>query len=169
MEQEDFVVQMKGISKVYPNGIAANQHVNFFVRKGEIHALMGENGAGKSTLIKAVAGAIDIDSGLITINGHAFRKISPHISRELGVEVIYQEFNLVPALSVAENIFLCEKNEQSALFSAKDIEKKAAAVLAKFDVGLSPRSMVQDLSIAEQQIVEIAKAVSKKSQNPDHG
>ena len=155
------VLSLENITKRYPGVLALNKvSINFL--EGEVHALLGENGAGKSTLIKAVAGAIDIDSGLITINGHAFRKISPHISRELGVEVIYQEFNLVPALSVAENIFLCEKNEQSALFSAKDIEKKAAAVLAKFDVNLSPRSMVQDLSIAEQQIVEIAKAVSKK-------
>ena len=154
------VLSLENITKRYPGVLALNNvSINFL--EGEVHALLGENGAGKSTLIKAVAGAIDIDSGMININGHVFHEITPHISRELGIEVIYQEFNLVPTLSVAENIFLCEKNEQSVLFSAKEIEKKAAAVLAQFDVKINPRAMVQDLSIAEQQIVEIAKAVSK--------
>jgi len=154
------VLSLKNITKKYP-GVVALNNVSIDFLEGEVHALLGENGAGKSTLIKAVAGAIDVDAGTITINGHAFHKLSPHISRELGVEVIYQEFNLVPTLSVAENIYLCEKSEQSALFSAKEIEKKAAAVLAQFEVNINPRAMVQDLSIADQQIVEIAKAVSK--------
>jgi ribose transport system ATP-binding protein len=129
--------------------------------EGEVHALLGENGAGKSTLIKAVAGAIDIDSGIIRINGQEYYKITPSLSRSLGIEVIYQEFNLVPALSVAENIYLCEKSEHSLLFSAKEIENRAAKVLDQFGVNIDPRSIVQDLSIAEQQIIEIAKAVSK--------
>ena len=154
------VLSLENITKKYPGVVALNNvSIDFF--EGEVHALLGENGAGKSTLIKAVAGAIDIDSGTIKINGHAFQKVTPHISRDLGIEVIYQEFNLVPTLSVAENIYLCEKSEQSALFSAKEIEKKAAAVLAQFEVNINPRAMVQDLSIADQQIVEIAKAVSK--------
>ena len=154
------VLSLENITKKYPGVVALNNvSIDFF--EGEVHALLGENGAGKSTLIKAVAGAIDIDSGTIKINGHAFHKVTPHISRDLGIEVIYQEFNLVPTLSVAENIYLCEKSEQSALFSAKEIEKKAAAVLAQFEVNINPRAMVQDLSIADQQIVEIAKAVSK--------
>ncbi len=154
------VLSLENITKKYP-GVLALNNVSIDFLEGEVHALLGENGAGKSTLIKAVAGAIDIDSGTIKINGQEYPKMTPFLSRRLGVEVIYQEFNLVPTLSVAENIYLCEKSEKSALFSAKEIEKKAIKVLDQFGVNIDPRAMVQDLSIAEQQIVEIAKAVSK--------
>ncbi len=154
------VLSLENITKRYPGVLALNKvSMNFL--EGEVHALLGENGAGKSTLIKAVAGAIDIDSGRISINGQEYEKITPSLSRSLGIEVIYQEFNLVPTLSCAENIYLCEKSEKSALFNAKDIEKKAANVLDQFGVKIDPQRMVQDLSIAEQQIIEIAKAVSK--------
>ncbi|MDW7755625.1 MAG: sugar ABC transporter ATP-binding protein [Brevefilum sp.] len=154
------VLSLENITKKYPGVLALNNvSIDFF--EGEVHALLGENGAGKSTLIKAVAGAIELDSGIIKINGHAYSKMTPALSKGLGIEVIYQEFNLVPTLSCAENIFLCEKSENTVLFSAKEIEKKAAKVLDQFDVNINPRSLVQDLSIAEKQIVEIAKAVSK--------
>jgi ribose transport system ATP-binding protein len=154
------ILSLENITKKYPGVLALNNvSIDFF--EGEVHALLGENGAGKSTLIKAVAGAIDIDSGIIKINEQEYHKITPALSRSLGIEVIYQELNLVPALSVAENIYLCEKSEKSLLFSAKEIEKKAIKVLDQFGVNIDPRSMVQDLSIAEKQIVEIAKAVSK--------
>src|SRR5512136_2994674 len=122
------VLSLENVTKKYPGVLALNK-VSMDFLEGEVHALLGENGAGKSTLIKAVAGAIDIDSGIIKINGQEYPRITPGLSRSLGVEVIYQEFNLVPALSVAENIYLCEKNENSILFNAKDIEKKAAEVL----------------------------------------
>jgi ribose transport system ATP-binding protein len=157
---EKVVLSLKNITKRYP-GVLALNNVSMSFLEGEVHALLGENGAGKSTLIKAVAGAIDIDSGIIKINDQEYPKITPSLSKSLGIEVIYQEFNLVPALSVAENIYLCEKIENSILFSSKEIEKKAAEVLDKFGVNIDPQCAVQDLSIAEQQIVEIAKAVSK--------
>ncbi len=154
------VLSLENITKRYPGVLALNKvSMNFL--EGEVHALLGENGAGKSTLIKAVAGAIDIDSGKIIINGQEYEKITPSLSRSLGIEVIYQEFNLVPTLSCAENIYLCEKSENSALFNSKEIEKKAVKVLDQFGVKIDPKKMVQDLSIAEQQIIEIAKAVSK--------
>jgi ribose transport system ATP-binding protein len=154
------VLSLENITKQYP-GVLALNNVSIDFLEGEVHALLGENGAGKSTLIKAVAGAIEIDSGIIKINGHEHSKITPALSKSLGIEVIYQEFNLVPTLSCAENIFLCERSENSVLFSAKDIEKKAAEVLDQFKVNVNPRSLVEDLSIAEKQIIEIAKAVSK--------
>lgn len=154
------VLSLENIIKKYP-GVLALNNVSMSFLEGEVHALLGENGAGKSTLIKAVAGAIDIDSGTICIDGQKYHKITPSLSRSLGIEVIYQEFNLVPTLSVGENIFLCEKGENSFLFSAKETEKRAIQVLDQFGVKIDPQSMVQDLSIAEQQIVEIAKAVSK--------
>ncbi|PKO00082.1 MAG: D-xylose ABC transporter ATP-binding protein [Chloroflexi bacterium HGW-Chloroflexi-4] len=154
------VLSLEKITKRYP-GVLALNNVSMSFLEGEVHALLGENGAGKSTLIKAVAGAIDIDSGIIKINGQEYSKMTPFLSKSLGVEVIYQEFNLVPTLSVAENIYLCEKTENSVLFNEKIITKKAIEVLKQFDVKIDPHAMVQDLSIADQQIVEIAKAVSK--------
>jgi ribose transport system ATP-binding protein len=154
------VLSLENITKKYP-GVLALNNVSIDFLEGEVHALLGENGAGKSTLIKAVSGAINIDSGIIKIFGKAYHKVTPSLSRGLGIEVIYQEFNLVPALSVAENIYLCERTENSALFNAKIIEKKAARVLDQFGVNINPQSLVQDLSIADQEIIEIAKAVSK--------
>ena len=91
------VLSLEKITKKYP-GVLALDNVSISFQEGEVHALLGENGAGKSTLIKAVAGAIDIDLGIIIINGHEYSKMSPSLSRSLGVEVIYQEFNLVPTL-----------------------------------------------------------------------
>ena len=154
------ILELRGISKHF-GGVTALDSADLKLYPSEIVAIVGDNGAGKSTLIKAVAGAIEIDSGIIIINGHEYSKMSPSLSRSLGVEVIYQEFNLVPTLSVAENIYLCERSEKSVLFSAKEIEKKAVKVLDQFGVKIDPRTVVQELSIAEQQIVEIAKAVSK--------
>ena len=112
------VLSLENITKRYP-GVLALNNVSISFQEGEVHALLGENGAGKSTLIKAVAGAIDIDSGTIEINGQQYSQMTPSLSRSLGVEVIYQEFNLVPTLSCAENIYLCERDENSALFSAR--------------------------------------------------
>jgi ribose transport system ATP-binding protein len=154
------ILSLEKITKRYP-GVLALNNVSMDFLEGEVHALLGENGAGKSTLIKAVAGAIDIDAGIIKIIGQEYAKMSPSLSRRLGIEVIYQEFNLVPTLSCAENIFLCEKSENSVLFNSKEIENKAVKVLDRFGVNIDPRTMVQELSIAEQQIIEIAKAVSK--------
>src|SRR5512136_1963922 len=134
------VLSLENITKRYP-GVLALNNVSINFQEGEVHALLGENGAGKSTLIKAVAGAIDIDAGIININGHEYSRMTPALSRSLGVEVIYQEFNLVPTLSVAENIYLCERDENSALFSAKTIEKKAVKVLDQFGVNIDPRAM----------------------------
>ena len=105
------VLSLKDITKKYP-GVLALDRVSLDFLEGEVHALLGENGAGKSTLIKAVAGAIDLDGGLITVNGVEHPKMTPHISRGLGIEVIYQEFNLVPTMSVAENIFLGDRTRQ---------------------------------------------------------
>src|SRR5512139_2908967 len=94
------ILSLKDITKRYPGVLALNR-VSLDVLEGEVHALLGENGAGKSTLIKAIAGAIDWDGGVIRINGQDYSKITPHLSRNLGIEVIYQEFNLVPTMSVA--------------------------------------------------------------------
>ena len=154
------VLSLKDITKRYP-GVLALDRVSLDFLEGEVHALLGENGAGKSTLIKAVAGAIDLDGGIIRVNGQAHLKMTPHLSRSLGIEVIYQEFNLVPSLSVAENIFMGDKIGNRPFFNAGLIEARAGEVLGQFNVSIDPKVLVRDLSIADQQIVEIAKAVSK--------
>ena len=102
---QSYVVEMKGIRKEFP-GVVALDNVGFNLRKGEVHALVGENGAGKSTLIKILAGAHQADHGDVYVNGQKVNILSPRHAQELGISVIYQEFNLIPYLSVAENIFL---------------------------------------------------------------
>jgi ribose transport system ATP-binding protein len=154
------VLSLKDITKKYP-GVLALDRVSLNFLEGEVHALLGENGAGKSTLIKAVAGAIDLDGGLITVNGVEHPKMTPHISRGLGIEVIYQEFNLVPTMSVAENIFLGDRTNKSILVDFKTMKTKTREIFSLFNVDINPDAMVQDLPPAKQQIVEIAKAVSK--------
>jgi ribose transport system ATP-binding protein len=154
------VLSLKDITKRYP-GVLALNHVSFDLQEGEVHALLGENGAGKSTLIKAVAGAIDLDGGIITVNGQDYPKMTPHLSRSLGIEVIYQEFNLVPTMSVAENIFLGDRAGKSPLVDFGTMKSRAREIFKPFNVDINPDALVRDLPPAKQQIVEIAKAVSK--------
>ena len=104
------ILTLKNVTKEYP-GVVALDHMNLEVYPGEVHALMGENGAGKSTLIKVVSGAIKPNGGIILYEGKEYDSMTPALSKKLGIGVIYQEFNLVPDLSVAENIFLgCERH-----------------------------------------------------------
>jgi ribose transport system ATP-binding protein len=154
------VLSLKDITKKYP-GVLALDRVSLDFLEGEVHALLGENGAGKSTLIKAVAGAIDLDGGVIHVNGQDHPKMTPHLSRSLGIEVIYQEFNLIPTMSVAENIFLGDRTGKSPLVDFRTMKSKAREIFKLFNVNIDPDVFVQDLSPAQQQIVEIAKAVSK--------
>ena len=154
------VLSLENITKKYP-GVLALNNVSLDFLEGEVHALLGENGAGKSTLIKVIAGAIDPDGGVIHVNEREYMKMTPRLSRSLGIEVIYQEFNLVPTMSVAENIFLGDRIENSRLVDFKAMKSKAREIFKLFNVNIDPDVFVQDLSPAQQQIVEIAKAVSK--------
>jgi ribose transport system ATP-binding protein len=154
------VLSLENITKKYP-GVLALNNVSMSFLKGEVHALLGENGAGKSTLIKAVAGAINLDGGIIHVGGQDHQQMTPHLSRSLGIEVIYQEFNLVPPMSVAENIFLGDKASDKLLVDYKAMKTKSRDIFKLFNVDINPDAMVQDLPPAKQQIVEIAKAVSK--------
>jgi ribose transport system ATP-binding protein len=154
------VLSLDNVTKKYP-GVLALNNVSISFLEGEVHALLGENGAGKSTLIKAVAGAINLDGGTIHVGGQDHQQMTPHLSRSLGIEVIYQEFNLVPPMSVAENIFLGDKVSDKFLVDYKTMKTKARDIFKLFNVDINPDAMVQDLPPAKQQIVEIAKAVSK--------
>jgi len=157
---DEVVMSLKNITKEYPGVIALND-VSMDFQKGEVHALLGENGAGKSTMIKIISGAVVPDKGTISIEDKSYSTMTPHLAKTCGVEVIYQEFNLVECLSVAENICLGDKLSR---FVDYDImEKKAVEIFEKFQININPKSLVRDLPTSQQQIVEIAKAVSKKA------
>jgi len=156
----DIVLSLRNLVKRYP-GVLALDHVSLDFRKGEVHALLGENGAGKSTLVKVVGGAIEPDSGEIRVNGREFTRMNPHLARSQGIEVIHQEFNLVPPLSVAENIFLGDRVGGRRLVDFKVMRERTVALFQQFNIAIDPDKPVRELSPAQQRLVEIAKAVSK--------
>ena len=160
---DDIILSLDNITKTYPGLIALNG-VSVGIRRGEVHALIGENGAGKSTLIKTCSGAVAPDSGTITVNGREFARMSPKLSKENGIGVIYQEFNLVDSLSVAENIFLGRAIRKNGIvIDKKAMENNTAKIFGKLGIEIDPRAMVSTLTVAYQQLVEIAKAVSENS------
>lgn len=157
-------LQMRAITKTYP-GVRALDGVDFNVLPGEVHALLGENGAGKSTLMKILAGAQPMDSGEILIDGKPVTIVSPQAAMDLGISIIYQEFNLVPYMTAGENIYL-GREPSSTLPGTVDFGKlfsDSQKVIDDLGVSLSARTLVADLSVAQQQMVEIAKATSRKS------
>ena len=153
-------VELRNISKSF-GGVAALKSVTLKVMPGEIHALMGENGAGKSTLMKILSGAYTRDSGEIFIDGSEVHIRNTHDSKKLGIGIIYQEFSLVPALSVAENIFLNQFGSSGFWMKWKRMKKDAEEIIQNLGFRIDPSLKAGDLSIAEQQIVEIAKALSE--------
>ena len=157
---EKNILSVRNLVKTYPGVVAVND-VSFDVREGEVHALIGENGAGKSTLIKMLSGAIVPDRGKIVIDGKEFDQMNPRLSKSLGLEVIYQEFMLVPSISVAENVFLGENTDSSLFVNYRERENRAAEIFKQLDVNLDPNETVRNLSPGMQQVVEIGKAVSR--------
>ena len=154
------ILELKHITKVYP-GVVALDDVSMSFEPGEIHSIMGENGAGKSTLIKIVAGAIESSGGTVVINGKEFEKLTPALSKANGIGVIYQEFNLVPSMSVAENIFLGDKTGGKFCPDFKKMHAESQKLLESLGVHIDTHRMVGGLSTAQQQLVEIAKAIAK--------
>lgn len=154
------ILSLRNITKLYP-GVKALDDFSIDFIPGEVHALLGENGAGKSTLIKVISGAIEPSSGEIVYKGEHYSAMTPQISREHGIEVIYQEFNLVDTLSAAENICLGEQFG-SRLVNFEKMEKIAADIFKQFKIDISPKTVVEGMTPAHKQIVEISKAISKK-------
>lgn len=155
-----FVLSIKKLNKSYP-GVKALDNISLNFTKGEVHAIIGENGAGKSTLIKCISGAISPDSGAILVGDKSYNAMDPWLAKQNGIEVIYQEFNLVPALSAAENVFLNQKTSKGMICNVKERENMAAKLFKQLNVDLDPSKPVSELSPAYQQIVEIAKAVCR--------
>jgi len=154
---------MQNIRKQYP-GVLALSDVNFELRAGEVHCLVGENGAGKSTLMKVLSGAIRKDSGSILIDGKDVEFHSPADSQRAGIGMIYQEFKLVPELTVAENILLGNEptKKKSPFVDFKKMHEIARTALAQLGEEIPTTALISSLSVAQRQIVEIAKAISKK-------
>lgn len=146
MNSEDYILEFNHISKYYP-GVTALDDVSFKVRRGEIHALIGENGAGKSTLIKTCSGAIEPSKGEIVIDHQKFRRLTPRLSEEHGIGVIYQEFNLVGDLTVAENIFLGRAIRKGVVVDFREMEKKAREILKSLHMDVDPGEMVKNLTV----------------------
>src|SRR5471032_2546063 len=153
------ILEMRGIRKAFP-GVVALDGVDLTLEAGDIHMLLGENGAGKSTLMKILAGAYQKDAGEIRINGSAVEIDGPRAARDLGIRVVSQEFNLVPHLSIAENIFLGELPARwGGFIDWRVLADRASALLLDLGMTLDPRALVGSLSLAQRQMVEIAKAL----------
>ena len=165
MEKNGLILEMRGVSKAFP-GVRALDRVDLAVRRGQVHCLIGENGAGKSTLIKILAGAYSRDEGEILIRGQRVGNLNPHAAQELGISVIYQELELVPHLTVAENILLgrAPKSLPGGFISWKKMFDAARSSLDDLGVDIDPRARVGDLGIAQQQMIEIAKALSRNAE-----
>jgi ribose transport system ATP-binding protein len=162
-DQEKAAVEMRGISKAF-GGVRALREVSFLVRPGEVHALVGENGAGKSTLMKILQGVFQPDAGEIRLGGTSVRFANPLAARAAGIGMVFQEFSLVPTLSVAENICLCEEPVGSiGLIDRRGELLRAAKILADMDVDIDPTAPLWALSTAVWQLTEIAKALSRNA------
>jgi putative multiple sugar transport system ATP-binding protein len=157
------ILEMKGITKEFP-GVKALQNVNLKVKKGEIHALCGENGAGKSTLMKVLSGVYPQGSytGDILFNGNVcgFKDIKQ--SEELGIVIIHQELALIPYLSIAENIFLGNEQEKNGIINWNETAVQTRKLLQKVGLNESPNTLITNIGVGKQQLVEIAKALSKE-------
>ncbi len=153
-------LQMRGIRKSFP-GVLALDNVQMDVQLGEVHALLGENGAGKSTLMKILSGVYQLDSGEIYIDGRPVVFSDTRAAEQAGIAIIHQELNLIPQMTVAENIFLGrEARTKLGLVDFKIMRKQALAELQQLEVEIPVQAQVSDLRVGEQQLVEIAKALS---------
>lgn len=161
MEHVD-IVKMTGISKAFP-GVKALNRVNLTVKKGEVHGLVGENGAGKSTLIKILMGAYQKDEGQIFVDGQEVEITGPSVAKQLGLGAVYQEITLAPHLSVGENFFLGKLPTKNGLVDWATVNSVAREALEQLDLDIDPRLRLKDLTVAQQEMVAIAKMVHERA------
>lgn len=163
--EQNVVLEMRDISKNF-TGVRALSHVDFTLRKGEIHALMGENGAGKSTLIKVLTGVHEFESGSIRMADKEKNIInhSPQEAQENGISTVYQEVNLCPNLTVAENLFIGREPRKMGMINWKEMNNRSEKLLESLDIHVPPTQMLDECSVAIQQMIAIARAVDMKCQ-----
>ncbi|KXS49840.1 MULTISPECIES: sugar ABC transporter ATP-binding protein [Halanaerobium] len=155
------ILRLEGLSKHFP-GVKALDNISFDLIEGEIHALIGENGAGKSTLIKVLTGAYQKTDGKIFYRGTEVKNLSPTKSKNLGISAIYQELTLFPELTVSQNIFMGNERvyNKSNLVNDKEMTDEVRKIFKKIKLNISPDTLIKNLSIAQQQMIEIARAIS---------
>lgn len=161
---ENCALEVRNVTMRFP-GVVALSNVSLQFHRGEVHALLGENGAGKSTLIKILSGVYTPTEGSVYVNGEQIPHMTVHKAAELGIAAIHQELNLIPELSIAENIFLGKEEVYGpGILKSKKMNQKAAELLARFNIDLTPSTKIKDLSIAKQQVVEIANALGSNAE-----
>ena len=155
----DVILTMKGIDKSYP-GVHALDHVDLEVRKGEVHALMGENGAGKSTLMKVLTGIYHKDAGTITYEGKEVEFTNPREAQDAGIVIVHQELNMMGHLTVAQNIFIGREYMNGKLIDDKKMNEEAKKLFDQLGINIDPKETMSRLTVGKQQMCEIAKAIS---------
>ena len=159
MADEAPLLELKGITKRFP-GVVANDHVDFDLRRGEVHALLGENGAGKSTLMNVLYGLYRPDEGEILVNGKPVEMSSPRDAIDLGIGMVHQHFMLIPVMTVAENIVLGVEPTREKVFLDEDAaEERVEQIARSFRFAIDPHARIEDISVGQQQRVEILKAL----------
>ena len=157
---DDVILHAEQVTKIYPGTVALDK-VDFYVYRGKVNVLVGENGAGKSTLMKIMAGVEQPTEGRLLLEGKEIDPKSPREAEQLGIGIIYQELNLFPNLNVAENIFMAhERTVRGAVVKHGEQERRARELLGRLEQPINPRTLVQNLRIGQQQVVEIAKALA---------
>lgn len=165
MNSKDILLELKGIKKVFP-GIVAVNNVSMDIRKGEVHIIIGENGAGKSTIVKMMAGILKPDGGEMLLNGKRYAPENVHEAQQCGINIIHQELNVMLNRTVAENVYI-GREPVKGIFHAVDVKRMNSDCQALFDSlqinQIKPTDLICNLSIAQQQMVEVAKAVSTRN------
>ena len=160
----DVIVEMLGVGKTYPNGVVANTDVSLTLRRGEIHALVGENGAGKSTLMSILSGLEQPSNGELRVRGRSVRFSSPVAAAEAGIGMVHQEFKLFPSLTVAENLVFGDEPASGGFLSGRRALDRVKELSARYGLGVPPKGKIADLSVGVLQRVEILKALHREAQ-----
>jgi D-allose transport system ATP-binding protein len=162
----DTILQMKNICKIFP-GVVALDNIDFELRSGEVHVILGENGAGKSTLVKILSGVYSPTSGHIFLNNKKFDSLTPSLSKSEGISIIYQELSVINEISIAENLYIGQLPEKNfvglPVVDKKELRNRSSSILKEVGLNRSPDEFVRNLSISEKQLVEIARALTINS------
>ena len=160
--QTDIILKLEKITKSFP-GVIALDNVSFEIKRGEVHVLIGENGAGKSTLMKILSGVYKQDRGRIILDGEEVIFNNPKEAQKSGISIIFQEFSLIPYLNAVENIFLGREIVNKGYLQKKQMASEAQKLLQELGIDIDLKTPVYKLSVAEQQFIEIAKAIAIKA------